>query len=67
MGQPLHVFVSERKYHYTSCMFLLSKYADTFDLNVELITIDDELFGGWNNTQTTHFADGGVFDEIYDE
>ncbi|HHX57162.1 MAG TPA: sulfate ABC transporter substrate-binding protein [Clostridiales bacterium] len=46
---------------------ILSKYADTFDLNVELITIDDELFGGWNNTQTTHFADGGVFDEIYDE
>jgi sulfate transport system substrate-binding protein len=25
----------------------------------------DELFGGWRNAQRTHFADGGVFDGIY--
>jgi sulfate/thiosulfate-binding protein len=30
---------------------------------VELITID-EVFGGWQEAQTRHFADGGVFDQI---
>jgi len=31
---------------------------------VELFTID-EVFGGWAKAQKTHFADGGVFDQIY--
>ena len=25
----------------------------------------DELFGDWTQAQKTHFADGGVFDQIY--
>ncbi|MBV9570057.1 MAG: sulfate ABC transporter substrate-binding protein [Alphaproteobacteria bacterium] len=25
----------------------------------------DDLFGGWQKAQKTHFADGGVFDQIY--
>jgi sulfate transport system substrate-binding protein len=25
----------------------------------------DEVFGGWRKAQTTHFADGGTFDQIY--
>jgi sulfate transport system substrate-binding protein len=25
----------------------------------------DDSFGGWANAQKTHFADGGVFDSIY--
>ena len=29
-----------------------------------LFTID-ETFGGWQKAQKTHFADGGVFDDIY--
>ena len=29
-----------------------------------LFTID-EVFGGWKKAQQTHFADGGVFDQIY--
>ena len=29
-----------------------------------LFTIDDE-FGGWQKAQATHFAEGGVFDQIY--
>ncbi len=29
-----------------------------------LYTIDD-VFGGWQKAQATHFADGGVFDQIY--
>lgn len=32
------------------------------DLN--LVTID-EVFGGWQKAQKTHFNDGGVFDQIY--
>ena len=31
---------------------------------VELFTID-ELFGGWTKAQSAHFADGGIFDDIY--
>jgi sulfate/thiosulfate transport system substrate-binding protein len=32
---------------------------------VDLIGIDDPLFGGWQAAQTKHFADGGIFDKIY--
>jgi sulfate transport system substrate-binding protein len=42
---------------------IAAKYAGQFT-NVELVTIDQE-FGGWKKAQETHFADGGVFDEIY--
>jgi sulfate transport system substrate-binding protein len=31
---------------------------------VELLSIDT-VFGGWQKAQKTHFADGGVFDQIY--
>jgi sulfate transport system substrate-binding protein len=40
-----------------------AKHANVFP-KVELFTID-ELFGGWGKAQKIHFADGGVFDEIY--
>jgi sulfate transport system substrate-binding protein len=40
-----------------------AKYAGTF-AKVELFTID-QAFGGWQNAQKTHFADGGTFDKIY--
>ncbi len=39
------------------------KYADAF-AKVDLFTIDD-VFGGWTKAQKDHFADGGVFDQIY--
>jgi sulfate/thiosulfate transport system substrate-binding protein len=39
------------------------KYADSF-AKVDLVTID-EVFGGWQKAQKTHFADGGTFDQIY--
>ncbi|MBK8538055.1 MAG: hypothetical protein IPL59_24955 [Candidatus Competibacteraceae bacterium] len=38
-------------------------YASQFP-QVNLFTID-EVFGGWQKAQKTHFADGGVFDQIY--
>ncbi|MDE1938692.1 MAG: sulfate ABC transporter substrate-binding protein [Alphaproteobacteria bacterium] len=31
---------------------------------IPLVTID-KVFGGWQKAQATHFADGGVFDQIY--
>jgi sulfate/thiosulfate transport system substrate-binding protein len=42
---------------------VLSKYKSQFP-DIKLFTIDD-TFGGWTKTQTTHFNDGGVFDQIY--
>lgn len=40
-----------------------AKYGKLFG-KVNLFTIDD-VFGGWRNAQKTHFAEGGVFDQIY--
>jgi len=40
-----------------------SRYANQFP-QIKLFTVD-ELFGGWKKAQETHFADGGVFDQIY--
>jgi sulfate transport system substrate-binding protein len=42
---------------------ILSEFADVFDLNMELCTIDD--FGGWDEVYEKFFQDGGLFDEIY--
>jgi sulfate/thiosulfate transport system substrate-binding protein len=40
-----------------------AKYESSF-AKVMLFTID-EVFGGWQNAQKTHFADKGTFDQIY--
>ncbi len=40
-----------------------AKYAANFP-QIPLFTIGD-VFGGWDKAQATHFADGGVFDQIY--
>lgn len=42
---------------------ILQEFADTFDLDMELCTIDD--FGGWDAVYDKFFNDGGIFDEIY--
>ena len=42
---------------------IAAKYADRF-ARVKLFTVD-EVFGGWKKAQKKHFADKGVFDEIY--
>ena len=39
-----------------------AKYEKTFP-KLNLVTIQD--FGGWATAQKVHFADGGVFDQIY--
>ena len=42
---------------------IAAKYAASFP-KVELFTID-EVFGGWTKAQKEHFAEGGIFDQIY--
>lgn len=42
---------------------ILAKYADQYP-TVQMFTVD-EVFGGWQKAQKTHFADGGTFDQIY--
>jgi sulfate transport system substrate-binding protein len=43
--------------------------ADPKDLErfkqIEMVTIDDPLFGGWSQAQPKHFDAGGLFDQIY--
>jgi sulfate/thiosulfate-binding protein len=42
---------------------IAAKHAKQF-ADVKLHTID-EVFGGWRKAQQTHFADGALFDQIY--
>jgi sulfate transport system substrate-binding protein len=42
---------------------IAAKYAANFS-RLKLVTLDQE-FGSWAKAQATHFADGGVFDRIY--
>jgi sulfate transport system substrate-binding protein len=41
---------------------IAAKYAQQFP-KLELVNI--QQFGGWDKAQETHFADEGVFDQIY--
>ncbi|HKY18108.1 MAG TPA: sulfate ABC transporter substrate-binding protein [Rhizomicrobium sp.] len=42
---------------------IAAKYKNQFP-NIALATVDGD-FGGWIKVQAAHFADGGVFDQIY--
>ena len=55
--------IAARHYYRPRLESVAAKYAKTFP-KVNLFTID-ELFGGWQKAQKTHFEDGGVFDQIY--
>ncbi len=44
---------------------ILQEFADQFDLDMNLVTIDD--FGGWDEAYKTYFDDGAIFDQIYSE
>ena len=55
--------IAARHYYRPTDAAVAAKYAKNFP-KVGLYTID-ELFGGWAKAQKTHFADGGVFDQIY--
>ncbi len=57
-GQEL----AAKHYYRPRDLQVAARYASQFPL-VELLTIEE--FGGWQGAQQTHFADGGVFDQIY--
>ncbi len=42
---------------------IAAKYASQFP-KLKLLTVE-EIAGGWTKAQKTHFADGGIFDQIY--
>ncbi|HXB60735.1 MAG TPA: sulfate ABC transporter substrate-binding protein [Candidatus Acidoferrales bacterium] len=44
---------------------IAAKYSSVF-AKLKLVTVDGE-FGGWQKAQQTHFADGGTFDQIYQQ
>lgn len=43
---------------------ILREFSEQFDLEMNLVTIED--FGGWDKAYETYFADGAVFDQIYE-
>jgi len=55
--------IAARHFYRPRLAAMAAKYAAQFP-KLKLFTID-EAFGGWTKAQKTHFADGGVFDAIY--
>lgn len=54
--------IAAKNYYRPRDPAVAAKFANEFP-KLKLFTIDD-VFGGWTKTQQTHFATGGVFDEI---
>jgi sulfate/thiosulfate-binding protein len=54
--------IAAKHYYRPRLDSVAQKYADTFP-KVNSFTID-EVFGGWQKAQKTHFAEGGEFDRI---
>jgi sulfate transport system substrate-binding protein len=52
-----------RNYYRPRNAAVAKKYASVFP-KMKLFTVD-ELFGGWQKCQKTHFEDNGVYDQIY--
>jgi sulfate transport system substrate-binding protein len=55
--------IAARNYYRPRLKSIADKHAWQFP-KLTLFTVND-VFGGWRNAQKTHFADGGVFDQIY--
>jgi sulfate transport system substrate-binding protein len=55
--------IAARHYYRPRAKSIADKYASQFP-KLTLFTVND-VFGGWQNAQKTHFADGGIFDQIY--
>jgi sulfate/thiosulfate-binding protein len=54
--------IAAKHYYRPRLEAVAQKYTDTFP-KVNLFTID-EMFGGWQKAQKTHFSEGGEFDRI---
>jgi sulfate/thiosulfate-binding protein len=55
--------IAAKHYYRPRSEAVRARYAKQFP-QLRLFTIDT-VFGGWAKAQKTHFADGGVFDQIY--
>jgi len=55
--------IAAKNYYRPRLPAVAAQYADVFPA-LNLVTVD-EVFGGWQKAQATHFADGGTFDQIY--
>ncbi|MGE5231424.1 MAG: sulfate ABC transporter substrate-binding protein [Deltaproteobacteria bacterium] len=55
--------IAARNFYRPRSTAVAARYAARFP-RIELFTID-AVFGGWRRAQAVHFADGGVFDQIY--
>jgi sulfate transport system substrate-binding protein len=55
--------IAGRNFYRPRSAAAVAKYASQFP-TLKLATVD-AVFGGWQKAQATHFADGGVFDQIY--
>jgi sulfate transport system substrate-binding protein len=55
--------IAARRHYRPRDPAVAAKHAARFT-DVHLFTIE-QMFGGWDRAQVTHFADGGVFDQIY--
>jgi sulfate/thiosulfate-binding protein len=55
--------IAAKHYYRPRLEAIAAKYASQFP-KIGLFTVD-QVFGGWQKAQTTHFNDGGVFDQIY--
>ena len=54
--------IAARNYYRPRNPEVAAKHQELFP-KLALVTIKD--FGGWAKAQKTHFADGGIFDQIY--
>jgi sulfate transport system substrate-binding protein len=54
--------IAARNYYRPRDPTVAARYAERYPA-LDLVTIQD--FGGWDTTQATYFADGGLFDRIY--
>lgn len=54
--------IAARHFYRPRVAAVARKYAGQFP-KIRLFTVD-QLFGGWNNAQRVHFADGAIFDQI---
>jgi sulfate/thiosulfate transport system substrate-binding protein len=52
------------KHHYRPTLSEVAQETASQFAKIDFFTIQ-EVFGGWQKAQATHFADGGVFDQIY--
>jgi sulfate/thiosulfate-binding protein len=55
--------IAAKNYYRPRMESVAKKYASTFP-KLKLVTVDG-VFGGWQKAQKKFFADGGIFDQIY--